>query len=177
MRLKILLIFAIICFHSHGQSVPSLEDYGPAFAIENPDFKTDISNSFKAVFDIGQSFDDPEKANKLLESAARYIRLHRQAGVPDASIQVAVVIHGSAIFDLLNHENYQVSRESKQAFNPNYDLITALTAEGVDVILCGQTAAYREISKEQMHPRIKIALSAMTALVQLQNDGFQPINF
>ncbi|MEX0996530.1 MAG: DsrE family protein [Flavobacteriaceae bacterium] len=177
MRLSIYIFIFFFTFQIQSQILPSIENFGPAFTIENPAFKTDTTQSFKAVFDVGRAFEETEKTNKLLESAARFIRLHREAGVPINQIQVALVIHGSAVFDLLNHADYQSFRESKEAFNPNYDLITALSQEGVEIILCGQTTSFRKIDKTQLHPDVKIALSAMTALVQLQNEGFRLINF
>lgn len=177
MRFYIFIFLFALTVQSHSQKPPQIENYGSVFNIDNPDFKTDTLQSFKTVFDVGRAFEETEKTNKLLESAARFIRLHREAGVPINQIQVALVIHGSAVFDLLNHTDYQSIRESKEAFNPNYDLITALTQEGVEIILCGQTASFRKIDKTQLHPDVKIALSAMTALVQLQNEGFRLINF
>lgn len=177
MRYSFCVILLLFAFQIQSQTPSSIESFGPVFTVENPDFKTDISQSFKAVFDVGRAFENPEKANKLIESAARYIRLHREAGVPNHQIKVALVIHGSAIFDLLNHVDYQSYRMSKDPFNPNYELITALAQEGVEIILCGQTASFREIAVTQLHPDVRIALSAMTALVQLQNEGYRLINF
>ena len=177
MRYSFCVVLLLFVFQIQGQTPSSIESFGPVFTVENPDFKTDISQSFKAVFDVGRAFENPEKANKLIESAARYIRLHREAGVPNHQIKVALAIHGSAIFDLLNHSDYQLQREIKTPFNPNYDLISALSQEGVEIILCGQTAAFRKINKQQLHPDVKLALSAMTVLVQLQNEGYRLINF
>lgn len=177
MRLSTSILICLFALQTQSQVLPSIESFGPVFTIKNPDYKTDTSQSFKAVFDVGRAFDDAEKTNKLLESAARFIRLHREAGVPINKIHVALVIHGSAIFDLLNHVDYQSHRISKDPFNPNYELITALAQEGVEIILCGQTASYREIAMTQLHPDVRIALSAMTALVQLQNEGYRLINF
>ncbi|HCE21170.1 MAG TPA: hypothetical protein DF282_01490, partial [Hyphomonas sp.] len=42
----------------------------------------------------------------------------------------------------------------------------------VRIILCGQTAAYRDIEKSDLLPGVEIALSAMTAHAKLQQDGY-----
>ena len=41
----------------------------------------------------------------------------------------------------------------------------------------GQTASYRDVTKENSNPDIKFALSAMTALIQYQNNGYRFIKF
>ena len=48
---------------------------------------------------------------------------------------------------------------------------------GVEIIMCGQTASYRGVTKENSNPDIKFALSAMTALIQYQNSGYRFIKF
>ncbi|PKP24804.1 MAG: sulfur reduction protein DsrE [Bacteroidetes bacterium HGW-Bacteroidetes-2] len=177
MTTKLFLLLFFISFYAQSQIPTNIENYGAFFKVENPEFKTDTTQNFYVVFDIAKSFEDTSIPNKLIESAARYIRIHRAAGIPNKSIKVALVIHGSAIFDLLTHKEYQALRDSKNPVNPNYDLISALSIEGVEIILCGQTAGYRKIDKTQLHPDVKLALSAMTALVQLQNEGYRLINF
>jgi len=177
MTFKLIVFFLLFTLSSNSQTPPSIDNYGAIFKVEHPDFNTDTSQPFYAVFDVTKTFEDTAIPNKIIESAARFIKLHREAGVPENSIKVTLVIHGAAIFDLLNHTEYEHQRKSNQAHNPNYDLLTALSQEGVQIILCGQTAGYRKITKTQIHPEVKIALSAMTALVQLQNEGYRLINF
>ena len=74
----------------------------------------------------------------------------------------------------LNSRNYKIKFGID---NPNEPLISSLVENGVQVNLCGQTAAHRNISISKIHSDIKIALSAMTTLVQLQNEGYRLIKF
>ncbi|SEM29398.1 Intracellular sulfur oxidation protein, DsrE/DsrF family [Aquimarina amphilecti] len=151
-----------------------ITEYGKTYEVKNPDFKTDLDTDLKAVFDVGRSFGDSTKLNPLINTAARYLNMHASVGVSEKNLKVALVIHGSAANDILNNEKYK----SKFGINnPNTSLISALTEKGVQIILCGQTAAHRNISKSDTHPNIKFALSAMTALVQLQNKNYRLINF
>tara|TARA_R100001369_G_scaffold22674_1_gene41283 strand:- start:39973 stop:40473 length:501 start_codon:yes stop_codon:yes gene_type:complete len=152
-----------------------IKDFGRTYKVEDPDFKTDTTQIFKAVFDIAKTSEDPSKPNPLLETAARFLNMHQMAGVPSKNIIVALVIHGSASQDILNDQVY--SERVSVATNPNTLLLTELANHGVEIILCGQTAAHRKITINEAHPNTKIALSAMTALVQLQNQGYQLINF
>jgi intracellular sulfur oxidation DsrE/DsrF family protein len=98
------------------------------------------------------------------------MNMHGKAGVAADNINVAVVIHGGAAFDLLSPTEHKSRRED--ADNPNTALIGALTDAGVRIILCGQTAAYRDISKDDLLPNVELALSAMTAHAQLQQSGY-----
>ncbi|WP_050915869.1 DsrE family protein [Gillisia marina] len=102
--------------------------------------------------------------------------MHREAGVPAENIKVALVIHGAASTEILKSEFYQ-EKFPEITTNPNAELISQLASHGVQVILCGQTAAYRNITKSEALPEVQISLSAMTALVQLQNQGYRLINF
>ncbi|WP_299443232.1 DsrE family protein [uncultured Aquimarina sp.] len=151
-----------------------ITEYGKTYEVKNPDFKTNTTDHLKAVFDVGRSFGDSTKVNPLIHTAARYLNMHVDAGVPLAHLKVALVIHGNAANDILNNKKYN---EKFSVNNPNTPLISALTDKGVQIILCGQTAAHRKISKSDVHPKIQIALSAMTALVQLQNKNYKLINF
>lgn len=175
----LILVALITTSFNYAQEAHSgevIKDYGKVYTITNPDFKTDSTAQFKAVFDVARSFDDPAKPNALIETVARFINMHREAGVPAENIKVALVIHGSAYNDILKNEIYQ-KKFPEITTNPNAELISQLSDQGVQVILCGQTAAHRKITKAQTLPEVKIALSAMTALVQLQNEGYQLINF
>lgn len=170
-----LLIFTL---YSFGQKQPKtgiyIKEFGKTYPIEQPDFKTDIKNELKVVFDVGRSFKDSTKINPLLNTAARYLNMHVAAGVPVTNLKVAIVIHGNAANDILNDIHYKAKYSID---NPNKLLIKALSEKKVQIILCGQTAAYRAIKKEDTLPEIQFALSAMTALVQLQNENYRLINF
>ncbi len=151
-----------------------ISEYGKTYEVVNPDYKTDTKHELKAVFDIGRTFADSSKVNPLINTAARFLNMHKSAGVSLEKLKVAMVIHGAAAYDILNDVEYKAKYGIA---NPNTKLITALSEKGVHIILCGQTAAYRNITKEDALPEIKFALSAMTALVQLQNENYRLINF
>ena len=151
-----------------------ISEFGETYVVNNPDFKTDTLKDLKAVFDIGRTFKDSSKVNPLFNTAARYLNMHENAGVPISKLHVALVVHGAAANDILNNTEY---KNKYGIDNPNTPLLSALAEKGVQIILCGQTAAHRNISKEKILSEVKIALSAMTALVQLQNENYRLINF
>jgi len=56
--------------------------------------------------------------------------------------------------------------------NANADLIKTLIAYGVEIYVCGQSAAYYSVDNEDLLPDVKMALSAMTAHALLQQKGY-----
>lgn len=147
---------------------PVFEAFGPVATVAGAQALL-ASSEFKISFDAAKA-SESEALNRTLESAARFINMHAAAGVDPANIDVAVVVHGGAAFDLLKAEPFAARRDGAE--NPNAALIDALTNHGVRIILCGQTAAYRDISVDDLLPGVEMALSAMTAHAQLQQVGY-----
>lgn len=153
---------------------PIIQDYGKVWAIANPDYKVEKNTTFKVVFDIYNSPEDPAKLNTSIATAARFLNMHGQNGVALSHMQIALVLHGKATTDVLSNAVYK----NRYGFaNPNADMIDKLLAAGVDFILCGQSAMSRNVPKEAMIKGVQRSLSAMTALVQLQNKGYRLIKF
>lgn len=161
----------LIFSQKKGSVIP---DFGTIYEVTDPNFKTNINTDLKVVFDVGRTFKDNTKVNPLINTAARFLNMHVDAGVSIKKLKVALVIHGNAANDILNNEKYHAKYGID---NPNTKLVEALSQKGVQIILCGQTAAHRKISKKDVLPNIKFSLSAMTALVQLQNENYRLINF
>lgn len=170
------LSFLIVFSESFAQDQVATEkpisNFGPTHPIENPDYKTSLFEEYKVVFDITNASEDPSELNKYVEAVARFLNMHVEAGKPLNSMHVYIVMHGGAAQTLLKNEFYN---EVYKTDNPNIALFEALNETGVQIILCGQTAQARNISEERRIPEAKISLSAMTALIQLQNDGYRLI--
>ena len=153
---------------------PLIEQFGPVYDIGRPDFATPIGLVYRAVFDVGPSPEAADQVNPRIESLARFLNMHARAGVKPEQMQLALVVHGAAGKDMLSSPAYK-SRFGVE--NPNAPLIAALRSQGVRVLLCGQTAAHKGFAREELAPGVELALSAMTALVALQADGYQLIAF
>lgn len=181
MKYLYILLCLFITQQSYSQEVQKgkvIEEFGKTYSIESPDYKTDTTTHYKVVFDIGRSFNNPSETNKLIESAARFLNMHEMAGVPTKNMEIALVFHGAATLDIVKNKMYVDKNKFPEiTTNPNTPLLTALANKGVNLILCGQSAEHLKIKKEDLHKNVKIALSAMTALVQLQNDGYRLIHF
>ena len=151
---------------------PVIKDFGPVVAVQQS-VPLSGDERFKVAFDAVEQ-GETGKINRRFESLARFLNMHARAGVPAEQIQLALVVHGKAGFDLLSAEHYRAKHTelNKDASNPNAALLAALQEAGVRVILCGQSAAYLGIDKAQLLPNVEMALSAMTAHALLQQQGY-----
>jgi len=151
-----------------------LPEYGAIYTVPNADLNTADLQEFKAVFDLAEAPEDPSQINPNFERVARFLNLHAAAGIALEKIKPVMVVHGNAAMGLLKDEYY---KKEFGVANPNIDLLNQLHALGVPVILCGQTAGARDISKDKRWQPTQVALSAMTALIYYQSKNYALINF
>ena len=146
---------------------PVIANYGKNVAIENG-LSNPTQQKFKVVFDVAK-INEQGKVNGNFDTVARFINMHVRAGVPVDNIEVALVVHGKAGFDLLTNSKYQkkFNKENKSA-----KLVDELLKANVDIYLCGQSANYLAIDKADINPGVQMALSAMTANALLQQQGY-----
>ena len=137
---------------------PALADFGPVAPVtvtwEIPD-----GAAFRHSFDVSAQAAEGE-ANRTLTSAARFINMHVRAGVDADNIELAVVVHGKAVFDVSGEAGGSAA------------LVAALIERGVQIIVCGQSAAHYGVSTDDLLPGVDMALSAMTAHALLQQEGY-----
>ncbi|NAY90846.1 hypothetical protein GTQ34_02850 [Muricauda sp. JGD-17] len=168
------LLVPLIGICQEKETGPVIHNYGAVWAIENLDFKTDTDAEFNVVFDIMNSPESHSEINPWIETAARFLNMHAQAGVPLAQLNVALVVHNKASKDITHNSAY---RKRYGVDNPNLGMMEALMEAGVEVIFCGQSSKSRNFPKEDLIPGTQMALSAMTALIQYQNKDYQLIKF
>ena len=137
---------------------PVIQDYGPVADVDSalPIPKDAV---LRHTFDVARRAEDGA-LNRTLVSAARFINMHARAGVDADRIKVAVVVHGTAVHD--------VSGEAPASAG----LVAALVDHGVRVLVCGQSAAYYNVTPDDLLPGVEMALSAMTAHALLQQQGY-----
>ena len=149
-----------------------IPDFGLTYEVDNHD--SEIESELKVIFDVAQSSEDKNTLNNNLEFAARFLNLHTNAGWKSDRLKAAMTVHAKASHDVLNNEAYKAIYGVD---NPNTKLINDLTDAGVDIILCGQAAAKRDMKREDINPNVKVALSATTALIQYQNNGYRFVKY
>lgn len=149
------------------QVFPRLANVGGVYEVEHYPALAP-ARTRKAVLDVTQS-DSHQGVHKGLQHAGRLMNLYALAGVAQGQVSVAVVVHGDATSLVLNDEAY--SREFGTN-NPNREAIKELAAAGVDLKICGQALHEHGWSPRDLASDVTLELSAMTALVELQLDGY-----
>jgi len=144
------------------------DDFGPGPLI--PDYgqiaPVDMTRPLPAGAFFQIAFDtatrsETDSLNRTLTSAARFLNMHVANGIDAENLHLAIVIHGGAVHDV-----------ASETAAGNADLIETLLAHGVRIIVCGQSAAYHDVSREDLLPGVEMALSAMTAHALLQRNGY-----
>lgn len=170
----IAIIFQTTLLAQNKQTGPIIKDYGKVWSIENPDFKVNVDKEYKAVFDIMNSPENHESINANIETAARFLNMHAQSGVPASNLKIALVVHNKASKDVIDNDAY---RKKYGSDNPNQELIKALIDAGGQIIFCGQSSVSRGFPREDLIEGVQLSLSAMTALIQLQGEDYRLIKF
>lgn len=92
----------------------------------------------------------------------------------NAEGQVIVIFHGDAAYLALNDETYNTTRHVATG-NPFKGLWAELMAQGVQLEMCGATAAGNRWGNANLLPGVKVNLNAMVRLTQLEQQGFTMI--
>lgn len=168
---------ATLSFTLSGPAFAGMEAFGPGPIIENYgkiakiDTSDPLSNRarFKVSFDMTKPAEVGE-INRKIDSLARFINMHADAGLSPKRIDLALVVHSKAVYDLTTAERYGAVYDG--ADNANAELIARLSELGVKFYICGQSAAFYDVEISDLLPGVNMSLSAMTAHAQLQQDGF-----
>jgi intracellular sulfur oxidation DsrE/DsrF family protein len=170
----ICMTFGLAAQAETPQTGPVIEGFGPTFSVPEGSFNLEAGKPYKIVMDVGKGPDDPSELNRSIDSMARFINMHARNGIDPDDLEIAVVLHGSGARSALNAEAHQ---EGFMVENGTAALVKALGEKGVKFYLCGQTAGYYGYGLDDLLPEVTMAVSAMTAHIRLQTEGFQLIPF
>ena len=151
-------------------------DFGPwtgVYTIEPQALTYNPNLEYKVALDIYDSFKDSTKVNGALLEVARTYNLLIANGAPRDKVKIAAVIHAGSVFSILSEEEY-LKRYGLS--NPNLPLILKLKEAGVELFVCGQNIGMFQLNAAQITPEVKVALSAKTALMTLDQMGYSFLN-
>ncbi len=153
---------------------PVIKNFGQVYTIENPDLLLDVNKKYKVIFDIYSDEKRVKNLNSSINTVARFINMHSLQGVDLSNLNIVVVLHGEATKNALTNEAFQEYHVVK---NPNTELISVLKAANVKIYVCGQSFASQEFERKDLSKNVEMSLSALTALVYYQSEGYQLITF
>jgi len=170
----ILAVISMPIFAAGPVLGPVVKNFGPVFPLPENAYNLAEDTQYKVSMDVSRTGDFVEDKNRSIESAARFLNMHARTGIDMENIEFALIVHGAATKDLLSDEAYEARYEEP---NPNTAMIDELNKAGVKIFLCSQSAAYKKFGYDEFDPAVTIAVSAMTAHVRLQKEGYQLIPF
>lgn len=150
-------------------STPAIQGIGPVHVWPQAIMRPDVDATYKAVFDVTKAAASPDEMNPGLSHIARAVNVFAAAGVPTSHLRFTVIIHGPATPVVLNDEEFQ--RKFGHA-NPDAAVIAALTRAGVQVMVCGNALGDMQFTPAQVNSNVKVALSALSTLIILQDQGY-----
>ncbi len=151
------------------QQFPRIEGAGGVYALPTGVDMPATSVVHRLLIDATTAERTAAGNNRHLDAAARAVNLYALAKVPPANLKVAVVVHGKATPLVLSDASY---RRQFGKPNPDAALIAQLHRAGVQISVCGQALSHQGHVVTDVRDDVRVALSAMTKLVELQAAGF-----
>lgn len=172
----ILVLFISIAVQANAQTpqFPIVQGFGGIYEIPDASERPDPSLEYKIIVDLSTAAEDNKAISRWVDNVARMMNLHGLAGVPKDKIKVKVIVHGGAIFTLLNDENY---KKRFEVDNPNLKVFEALKAAGADIMVCGQSLIARNLKTEELWPGVRVAHSALTTITTYVPQGYVLLKF
>lgn len=150
-------------------SYPAIRGYGPEHVWPGVVERPQADKHYKALFDLTQGKAAAAKVNPGLDHVARTVNIFAAAGVPVQNLRFDVIIHGPATPLVLSAAAYQAKFGHP---NPNLAVIAALRKAGVKIMVCGNALADMHLTPGEVNPQIEVALSALSTVIILQNQGY-----
>ena len=153
------------------QEFPRIENYGSIVRL--PAAAHQPRSKARIVVDVTAG-GPTDSLSPAIEKLARFVNLYSSLDREPLNAQIAVVIHGDATPTVLNGDVY--SAKYRTDGNPNLDCLRELHEAGVEIYVCGQSILGDGHRPEDAVVFVDVALSAVTALVNLQSDGYANVS-
>ncbi len=173
-KLIFVLSFTVSIGYAQTRIFPAVKNYGGIFEIPYADEKPDPTLDYKIVIEVERENEKPDSLNWALNNVARVMNLHVMGGVPKEKLDVVIVLHGGATYNVMENETY---KKKYKTDNPNLLLFKELSKAGVKIFVCGQSLINRKVDRTKMVPEVKIATSMLTTLTTYQMRGYAYLKF
>ena len=148
---------------------------GPMHPLPHAAYQPSKTTTYKAIFAVTRPSKGPTDPDGGLTPVARAVNIFASAGVPYKHMKFVVLIYGMAASPMVMDNTHYKKRFGKD--NPNLKVIHELHAAGIKVVVCGQALAASGIRHSWVDPDVTIALSALSTMVILQNQGYAVLHW
>jgi intracellular sulfur oxidation DsrE/DsrF family protein len=148
---------------------PGIPGEGAMHPLPRAAYQPQKDATYRVVFAVTKAGNTPSEISPALERVARTVNLYISAGVPLTHLKFVAIAYGPATGAMLDNEHY---RRQFNVDNPNLALIHKLRAAGVDVAVCGQAVAENHFEYAWVSQDVTVALSALTTITILQQQGY-----
>lgn len=148
---------------------PTIHGAGKIHPMPKAAYQPDPHATYKVVFSLSHFGAKPGDVSPSLEHVARAVNLYVNAGVPLSQLKFVAIAAGPATPIALDDVHY---REKYGVANPNLPVIEQLRKAGVDVAVCAQAVAEHQFPYGWIDPRVTVALSGLTTVIDLQQQGY-----
>lgn len=125
---------------------------------------------YRAVFNVTMAPPAPDRVNPALERIARFLNLLGEAGIRPRPGDLVAIVHGPATHLVMTDQAY--AARTGAARNPNLPLLRRLREAGVVVAVCSQALHGQSVARDQVADGVRIDVSALTTLANLQLRGY-----
>lgn len=101
------------------------------------------------------------------------MNLLAEAGIRPAPGDIVAIVHGDATTTVMSDQSY--AARTGAATNPNLLLIERLRAAGVIVAVCSQALHSHSVAVDNVSPLVRVDVSALITLSNLQRRGYMLI--
>jgi intracellular sulfur oxidation DsrE/DsrF family protein len=146
-----------------------IQKVGAVTPIANLSYPAQKNLVYKVAWDVTAGPSKPEEATEGYAAPASFLVMADQEGIDRKKVHLAIIVHGAATQTLLNNAAYKAATGKDNASVP---ILEALSAAGVQVIVCGQALIRRKVPRDQLLPFVKVTTSATMARATLAMQGY-----
>ncbi len=163
-----LLMLTVQMVPAQEWNTPIIEGYGKVKDFKDVALQANTDLNYTLVFDVKDDR-EMEGINIGFFKIARMINLLGIGGVSPEKVHIVAAIHGGATYAALSDTKYL---EKNNMPNPNTRVIQLLKDYGVELYVCAQATAARDITEDDLNLNTQMSLSAMMVLANYQLKGY-----
>ena len=165
--LILIFLFSRFQFAQEWQS-PIISGYGEVMYIKDAAVQPDPNLQYNLIYDI-KNETTKGGVNKGLWVIARTLNLFHLSGIPKNKVKLVASIHEESSYIALSSAAY---RKKFNKDNPNLDILNQLRSNGVDLYICSQATASRNIRKIDLNRFAVSSISRLSVISNYQIQGY-----